>query len=194
MNLCGPSLPHCNDDDSAGAASPSELGSGTERNSTGPIADAVCFVDAALVSSVFTPTARAGNRPFGLLSALRARTNAPCKPYSLWETLRTLNRPRRARTVAQCLVRHEDALRWPRQLDGQIAQARPRYGGSCVGRVAILVNDGELPRRVDVDQAAARKVLGWPKICKLAHAFLWEHSYKGLELAQLLGQLGVLRT
>ena len=31
----------------------------------------------------------------------------------------------------------------------------------------------------------------WPKICRLAHAFLWEYSYKGLKLAQLLGQLGV---
>ena len=30
-----------------------------------------------------------------------------------------------------------------------------------------------------------RKVLGWPKICKLADAFLWEHSYKRLKLAQL---------
>ena len=38
----------------------------------------------------------------------------------------------------------------------------------------------------------ARKLLGWPKRCKLAHAFLWEHSYKRLKLAQLLGQLGVL--
>jgi hypothetical protein len=37
-------------------------------------------------------------------------------------------------------------------------------------------------------------VLGWPKICKLAHAFLWEYSHKRLELAQLLGQLGVFLT
>ena len=29
---------------------------------------------------------------------------------------------------------------------------------------------------------------------QLAHAFLWKHSYKGLKLAQLLGQLGVLLT
>ena len=29
-----------------------------------------------------------------------------------------------------------------------------------------------------------------PKICKLAHALLWEYSYKRLNLAQLLGQLG----
>jgi hypothetical protein len=33
-------------------------------------------------------------------------------------------------------------------------------------------------------------VFGWPKRCKLAHAFLWEYSYERLELAQLLGQLG----
>ena len=41
----------------------------------------------------------------------------------------------------------------------------------------------------------ARKVSDWPKSYKLAlHAFLWEHSYKGLKLAQLLGQLGVFFT
>jgi hypothetical protein len=28
----------------------------------------------------------------------------------------------------------------------------------------------------------------------LAYAFLWEHSYKRLQLAQLLGQLGVFLT
>jgi hypothetical protein len=42
--------------------------------------------------------------------------------------------------------------------------------------------------------ARARKLLGWPKRCRLAHAFLWEHSYKRLQLAQLLGQLGVFLT
>jgi hypothetical protein len=35
-------------------------------------------------------------------------------------------------------------------------------------------------------RAQARKVLGWPRRCKLAHAFLWEYSYKRLKLAQLL--------
>jgi hypothetical protein len=40
----------------------------------------------------------------------------------------------------------------------------------------------------------ARKVSGWPNRCKLAHAFLWEYSYKRLKLAQLLGQLGVFLT
>jgi hypothetical protein len=33
-------------------------------------------------------------------------------------------------------------------------------------------------------------VLDWPNICKLAHVFLREYSYKRLKLAQLLGQLG----
>jgi hypothetical protein len=42
--------------------------------------------------------------------------------------------------------------------------------------------------------AVATKVLGWPKRRKLAHAFLWEYSYKRLKLAQLLGQLGVFLT
>ena len=37
-------------------------------------------------------------------------------------------------------------------------------------------------------------VLGWPERCKLAHAFLWEYSYKRLKLAQLLVQLGVFLT
>jgi hypothetical protein len=37
-------------------------------------------------------------------------------------------------------------------------------------------------------------VLGWPKICKLVHVFLWEYSYKRLKLSQLLGQLGVSLT
>ena len=38
--------------------------------------------------------------------------------------------------------------------------------------------------------AAARNVLGWPRRCKLAHAFVWEYSCKRLKLAQLVGQLG----
>jgi hypothetical protein len=37
----------------------------------------------------------------------------------------------------------------------------------------------------------AREVLGWPKIFELAHAFLWEYSYKRLRLAQLLAPFGV---
>ena len=30
-------------------------------------------------------------------------------------------------------------------------------------------------------------MLGWPKRCKLAHAFMWAYIYKRLKLAQLLG-------
>jgi hypothetical protein len=41
---------------------------------------------------------------------------------------------------------------------------------------------------------AARKLLGWPKRCELAHAFRWKYTYKKLKLAQLLGQLGVFLT
>jgi hypothetical protein len=48
----------------------------------------------------------------------------------------------------------------------------------------------QLPRAEEKKLHRARKVLGWPTICKLAHAFLWEHSYQRLKLAQLLGQLG----
>ena len=44
------------------------------------------------------------------------------------------------------------------------------------------------------NRAGARKVSGWPKRYKLAHAFPWEYSYKRLTLAQLLGRLGALRT
>ena len=33
-------------------------------------------------------------------------------------------------------------------------------------------------------------MLGWPNRRKLAHAFLWEYSYKRLQLARLPGQLG----
>ena len=58
--------------------------------------------------------------------------------------------------------------------------------------VAVKIPDA------DADHAdavlRARKVSGRPKRCKLAHAFLWECSYKRLKTAQLLGQLGVSLT
>ena len=43
---------------------------------------------------------------------------------------------------------------------------------------------------------SAREVLGWPKRCELARAFLWEYSYvyKRLNLTQRLGQLGAFLT
>ena len=37
-------------------------------------------------------------------------------------------------------------------------------------------------------------MLGWPKRCKLAHAFLWGYSCERLKLAQLLGRHGVFLT
>ena len=46
-------------------------------------------------------TGRAGNRHFCLSSALCAHTKAPYKTDLLWETLRALNRPGRARTVSR---------------------------------------------------------------------------------------------
>jgi hypothetical protein len=62
-------------------------------------------------------------------------------------------------------------------------------------RVQLLAQCGTVDRvgrqhlswGADARHSRARKALGWPKICKLAHAFLWEHSYKGEKLAQLLG-------
>jgi hypothetical protein len=50
-----------------------------------------------------------------------------------------------------------------------------------------------LRRRPTVSRRA-RKAQGWPKICHLAHAFLWEHSHKRLKLAQLLGRFGIFLT
>ena len=37
-------------------------------------------------------------------------------------------------------------------------------------------------------------MLGWPKVCQLAQAFLWECSCKLLQPAQLLGQFGIFLT
>ena len=48
--------------------------------------------------------------------------------------------------------------------------------------------------RIASPEAFTSKVLGWPRRCKLAHALLWEHSYKRLQLAQLLGRHGVFLT
>jgi hypothetical protein len=51
-----------------------------------------------------------------------------------------------------------------------------------------------LPLPSPAVSAIVRKMLGWPTRRKLVHAFLWEHSYKRLKLAQLLGQLGFFLT
>jgi hypothetical protein len=48
----------------------------------------------------FSRTARARNRRFRPLSALRAHTKPPYKTDLIWETLKALKRPGRARTDA----------------------------------------------------------------------------------------------
>jgi hypothetical protein len=40
----------------------------------------------------------------------------------------------------------------------------------------------------------SERVVKLAQKCKLAHAFLWEYSYKRLQLAQLLGKLAVFLT
>ena len=37
-------------------------------------------------------------------------------------------------------------------------------------------------------------MIGWTKLCKLVHAFLWENSHNRLKLAQLLGRHGAFLT
>ena len=63
--------------------------------------------------------------------------------------------------------------------------------GLAALRLGLADQAAALADRVEPLQLPqARKVLGLPKSCELAHAFLWEHSQRRLELAQLLGQLG----
>jgi hypothetical protein len=80
---------------------------------------------------------------------------------------------------------------------GYIRDARPAAG------VALhLAERGVAARRGPVQAArlrglglllvAAGKLLGWPKIRKLARAFRWEYSYKRLKSPQLLANLAAL--
>jgi hypothetical protein len=55
-------------------------------------------------------------------------------------------------------------------------------------RVAVVPLERPDPRHL------REKGVRSPKRRKLAHAFLWEYSYKRLKLAQLLGQLSVFLT
>ena len=59
---------------------------------------------------------------------------------------------------------------------------------TCRERGVRLAQDMQRERCQVGPRYAAREVLGWPKICRLANAFLWEHSYTRLKLAQLLGR------
>ena len=54
-----------------------------------------------LAREIFLASARAGNRRFRLLSALRAHTKVPYKIEFHRETLRALNRPKAAQTGAR---------------------------------------------------------------------------------------------
>ena len=85
----------------------------------------------------------------------------------------------------------------PKRLRGKEEQVIPE--GTCHRGFPALPPAGPAPpatcRCGDVGRGPrAIKVLGWPKRCTLAHAFLWEYSDKRLKLAQLLGQLGVFLT
>ena len=67
-----------------------------------------------------------------LLSALHTHTKAPCKPDLLWETLRALNRPGRARTGVEGRV--GEVLRRPHVLDaGPLGLAPCRVGFHLAG-------------------------------------------------------------
>jgi hypothetical protein len=83
--------------------------------------------------------------------------------------------------LRQLPVRRTLIRRWPR------GQAR-RGAHQCVRRVLPEVRwiRWDLQRG---KAAVAITMLGWPKRCKLARAFLWEYSDKGLKLAQLLANL-----
>jgi hypothetical protein len=65
-------------------------------------------------------------------------------------------------------------------------------GGGGGGGGAAGAAGAPDPRAAPVRSLSARKLLGWPRRCKLAHALPREYSYKGLKLAQLLGQFSLL--
>jgi hypothetical protein len=88
-------------------------------------------------------TARAGNRRFGLLSALAARaqhTKPPYKTDLLWElTLSALNHPGRARTHGRDIEEvDEDGLhRGPRFLLGRLALLLATATGHLVPNLVV---------------------------------------------------------
>ena len=73
---------------------------------------------------------------FGPLSALRTHPKAPYKTYLLWETLRALNRPGRARTVGSPAPRFGDvdARRGDPPRRGDVGAARVSARAATVGR------------------------------------------------------------
>jgi hypothetical protein len=63
--------------------------------------------------------------------------------------------------------------------------------GLALVEVAVVLQHRHLAALCRAEATEARKVLGWPRRCRLARAFQWEHSDKELKLAQHSGQLGV---
>ena len=90
----------------------------------------------------------------------------------------------------------EHERRVPDGRDGLREGGLPPLRGVGVRGILVHYEDiepekaGRRPRRA----LAARKLLGWPRTCKLAHACLWECIDKRLHLAQLLGQSGIFLT
>ena len=83
-------------------------------------------------------TARARDRRFGLLSALRANTTAPYKNDLLWETLRARNRPGGYRPSWQCAsadtnlqdrtrLTHSDEMRRVKRVESSDSLNLDRY-------------------------------------------------------------------
>ena len=78
---------------------------------------------------------------------------------------------------AVAAIRGIDRATATREAGVRVRVRRPAGGHLATDRGALAEPEAGLP---------ARQVLGWPKRCQqLAHALLWEHSYKGRKLAQL---------
>jgi hypothetical protein len=125
-------------------AGPLTIASSCRRSAS--LASACSVVISADAVLAFSAAARAGNRRFGLVSALRAHTKAQYKPDVLWRTRRALDRPGRARTIlGHRRARHRVGLQLlgRRDLSKQrlLACAPARYRGGT----AILVGVGDNP-------------------------------------------------
>ena len=122
-----------------------------------------------------SPSARARNRRFGRLhvSTLRAHTNRYTKPIYCGK--------HSGRLIARAAGRQHPPSRGRA---GRRAETTP----TAMLTAAVCRTRSSRPLR-------ARNVSqGWPKVCKLARAFMWEYIQEDcMQLAQLLmGQLGYL--
>ena len=138
-------------------------------------ADACCCLSAATCDgTVGLIRAVSGTPLIATLYEVGARTGFASRPSDLRHRRSLLHHLLHLRPLVQQL------------------EAPPRARGS----LKCLVWRGGGPwaaERVEGGQAWREKGVSLAKECELAHAFLWEYSYRGLELAQLLGQLGVYR-